>query len=116
MIAAIVSKDDNRKSFINKLKDCLTNDLNKTIGTNPSEFKLDDLIEEESIDVKNEANKWIDTEVRLIEKVYKKETGCVTRDRGLKRISVFQSIKRISLKTKSRQAINIDNFDVIIVI
>ena len=100
MIAAIVSKDDNRKSFINKLKDCLTNDLNKTIGTNPSEFKLDDLIEEESIDVKNEANKWIDTEVRLIEKVYKKETGCVTRDRG--RADIWIGTNKIGAETKYR--------------
>lgn len=100
MIAAIVSKDDNRKSFINKLKGCLTNDLNKTIGTNPSEFKLDDLIEEESIDVKNEANKWIDTEVRLIEKVYKKETGYVTRDRG--RADIWIGTNKKGAETKYR--------------
>jgi hypothetical protein len=77
MIAAIISKDDNRKSFIKMLNRCLTNDLNKQIVTDTSKFQLDKL--ENSIDVENKDNKWIDTEVHLLEKI---PTSNTTRDRG----------------------------------
>ncbi len=77
MIVAIISKNNNRQSFFEMLNECLTNDLNKTIVKEPSKFRLYDL--EESIDVKNENNRWIDTEVHLLEKFPNSNT---TRDRG----------------------------------
>lgn len=77
MIAAIISKEDNIKSFIKMLNFCLTNDLNKQIVTDPSKFQLEKLYN--SIDVENKGNKWIDTEVHLLEKIPNSNT---TRDRG----------------------------------